>query len=160
MQDSEEAVQESEAALNGTAVSSATVIQRALVIHPLLGRMEWMLALTFAVVIAYIWLEELYDLPHLLLGTGPTPVNWAESILETVVLVVLGAAVIVIVHRLLNRVRCLEGCLPVCTDCGRIRYRSKWVTVDEYMREAASGRISPSLCSDCAMVHYGDLLPS
>jgi len=39
--------------------------------------------LGFAAVIVVLWIDELFDLPHLLFGTAATPINWAECALES-----------------------------------------------------------------------------
>jgi diguanylate cyclase (GGDEF)-like protein len=46
----------------------------------------------FVAVIAFSWASEIIDLPHLLLGAPSTPVNWQESLLESVM--ILFAAII------------------------------------------------------------------
>ena len=38
----------------------------------------------FLFVILIIWLNELIDIPYLCLGAEQTPVNWRESLFETV----------------------------------------------------------------------------
>lgn len=48
----------------------------------------------FVVLCILVWLDEILDLPHLLLGTPPTPVNWQESTIETVIIVAVGLFVI------------------------------------------------------------------
>ena len=37
----------------------------------------------FLIIIVFIWAEEIFDLPHLLLNAEPTPVNYEESLIET-----------------------------------------------------------------------------
>lgn len=37
----------------------------------------------FMIVLAFIWGVEVYDLPHYLLGAESTPINWKESLIET-----------------------------------------------------------------------------
>ncbi|MEW6405873.1 MAG: hypothetical protein AB1649_29120, partial [Chloroflexota bacterium] len=58
----------------------------------------WVL-LAFACVIAFTWLNEIWDLPHLLLGAPATPVNWRESIIETVFSIVMLAICWTLIRR-------------------------------------------------------------
>ena len=50
--------------------------------------------LTFCTVIilacALVWLDEILDLPHLSMGAPSTPINWRESLIETVMLAIIG----------------------------------------------------------------------
>ena len=71
----------------------------------------------FACVIALIWLDEIIDIPALLLGAPETPVNWRESLFESVIIALLWAAVIRLTNKLFRRMKYLEGLLPVCAAC-------------------------------------------
>ena len=42
-------------------------------------------AVAFWAVIALLWLDEIIDIPYLILGGAATPVNWRESLFETVI---------------------------------------------------------------------------
>ena len=37
-----------------------------------------------------VWLDEVLDIPHLLMGAPGTPVNWQEAIIETSLILVIG----------------------------------------------------------------------
>jgi hypothetical protein len=50
--------------------------------------------IAFASIILFIWLDEVIDIPHLLLGAEATPLNWRESFFESVGIVILGAVII------------------------------------------------------------------
>lgn len=49
--------------------------------------------LAFLSIILVLWIDEVFDLPHFLLGAEPTPINWREAIFETVVIAVIGAVI-------------------------------------------------------------------
>jgi hypothetical protein len=64
----------------------------------------------------------------------------------------------------LKRVRWLEGMLPTCSSCRRIRVATgepgapdQWVSLEKYMSEQASARFSHGLCADCMRRLYPDL---
>ncbi|MBN1932442.1 MAG: response regulator [Desulfobacterales bacterium] len=44
----------------------------------------------FILLTILIWLNELFDLPHLLLGASHSPINWQEAILETILVLAVG----------------------------------------------------------------------
>jgi PAS domain S-box-containing protein len=54
------------------------------------GNVSLLIASMFGLLCALIWLDEVLDLPHFLLGAQPTPINWQESLLETIVVVCFG----------------------------------------------------------------------
>ena len=53
---------------------------------------KWQFAfgVTFLVFLLLDWGNEVFDLPHLLLGAPSTPINWRESLIETIFLIILG----------------------------------------------------------------------
>ena len=106
-----------------------------------------------AIIIAYLWLEELLDLPWFF-GFKHTPVNWVESLMETVVIILAAAVVIGLSNRLLKRIAYLEGFHTICAHCKRIRVGTQWLTVEQYMQRHSSLRLSHSICPECAKHHF------
>jgi hypothetical protein len=106
-----------------------------------------------------IWFDELFDFPHHLFGLEKTPVNWAEGVTESVLVVALGVYTTWLTARFLKRIKHLEGFLPVCSFCKRIRVRDDdWVPIDQYVHEHSEAEFSHSLCPACAEEHYGELM--
>ena len=62
----------------------------------------------------------------------------------------------------LARVQHLEGLLPVCSACKRIRIDSseelpeRWVSMEEYIHTETAVQISHGLCPDCARTLYSE----
>ena len=112
----------------------------------------------FILVITILWLDELLDLPHRFFGAPATPINFMESIFETVIVLVLAALSTFSTHILLKRIRYLEGILPVCSFCKKIRADNRWVPIDSYIRDHSEADFSHSVCPECAAEHYGDVL--
>jgi hypothetical protein len=48
----------------------------------------------FPLIVAITWMDELLDLPHLMLGAARTPVRWGEGILESLLTIAVGMAVV------------------------------------------------------------------
>lgn len=61
-------------------------------------------SLGFAIVILFLWLDEILDFPHHLLGGQATPINYTESLLETSVILPLAVLVIGATYRILNEI--------------------------------------------------------
>jgi hypothetical protein len=63
-------------------------------------------------------------------------------------------------RQLRQRVRALEGLLPICSFCKSIRdEKNEWVRFEEYLALHSDAIVSHGLCPDCAKKHYGDLYP-
>jgi PleD family two-component response regulator len=60
--------------------------------------------------------------------------------------------------RLNERVRTLEGILPMCAYCRRIRdEKGAYSNLEEYVSDRTSARFSHGVCPDCAKRHFPDL---
>ena len=63
-------------------------------------------------------------------------------------------------RQLRQRVRALEGLLPICSFCKSIRdEKQDWVRFEEYLAKHSDAIVSHGLCPDCAKKHYGEFLP-
>jgi len=112
-------------------------------------------AVAFTGAILVVWLNELIDTPNFLFGAERTPVNWIESIVESVLIAILGGAIIYITHRLFKRMKYLEGILPVCASCKRIRdEQNRWQPIESYIRDRSEAEFSHGICPDCALKLY------
>lgn len=109
----------------------------------------------FALVIALLWVDETCDFPAVVLGTHRTPVNWPESLFETAAVLALGGATLWGTRRVLARIRILEGFLPACAVCKRIRRGSRWVPLEEFILDHTEARMTHGLCPECLEREYG-----
>jgi phosphoserine phosphatase RsbU/P len=58
-------------------------------------------------------------------------------------------------EKTLLHVQQLEGLLPICMHCKKIRdEKDDWQPLESYMQERASVTFTHSLCSECAKRHY------
>ncbi|MCK5706898.1 MAG: hypothetical protein KAI43_04540 [Candidatus Aureabacteria bacterium] len=112
----------------------------------------------FGIVIFFIWLNEIFDVPHLIFGNGPTPINITESIVETVIVFILFLLVITFTKHLLKRIKYLEGFLRVCSFCKKINIEDKWISIENYFRDSSEVEFTHSFCPECADKHYGIIL--
>jgi len=111
----------------------------------------------FTIVFAFLWADELFDLPHVVFGTVATPINWMECIIESSFTAILGVGVIYMTSYYLNQIQHLEGMLPVCSVCKKIRTDGEWVAVEEFVKQHSDADFTHGLCPDCARPYYQEL---
>ena len=57
----------------------------------------------------------------------------------------------------LDRVKRLQGLLPICVHCHKIRSDDKsWQSLDQYFREHSDVQISHGVCPECLEKHYSE----
>jgi len=63
------------------------------------------------------------------------------------------------VARQRQEINVLEGMLPTCGFCKRIRDDSgRWLQMEQYISQRSEARFSHTFCPDCGRRHYGDLV--
>jgi hypothetical protein len=112
----------------------------------------------FAFVILLLWVDEIFDIPHLLFKGKATPVNWVECIWETAVVLALSLPIILLSRGFLKRIKYLEGFLAVCSFCKKIRINNEWIPIEEYMKKHSEVVFSHSFCPECIKKHYGNFV--
>jgi len=56
-----------------------------------------------------------------------------------------------------GKIRTLEGMLPICSGCKKVRNENgRWVHVDAYVEAHSKAVFSHSMCPDCMEAFYGD----
>jgi hypothetical protein len=112
-------------------------------------------ALGFSLLILWCWLDELYDLPARLFGGTPSHANIVEAIEETIVIGIFGLAVVSTSFRSLSRIKLLEGIVPTCAFCKKIRVGEDWQKMEEYFSKRSEAKFSHGYCPPCMEKHYG-----
>lgn len=109
----------------------------------------------FLAVVAIMWLDEVLDLPHRLFGFQATPVNWVEGLIETSMVLACCLVVVACTNLLVRRVKHLEGLLPVCSHCHRVRDdQGQWRQIEAYVRDNSDADFSHGICPECLRRHY------
>jgi hypothetical protein len=104
----------------------------------------------FLLIVAIIWMDELFDLPHLMFGAARTPVRWGEGALESLLTLVVGAAVVLISYRAFRRIEYLESLIVMCAWCRRVRSGEEWLSVEAFLERQHHSRTSHGICEVCA----------
>jgi hypothetical protein len=111
----------------------------------------------FLIIITAIWADQVFDIPHYLLGAMATPVNWRQSLFESIIIVIIGSLIVYHTSQLFLRMRYLEGMLPVCSSCKKIRVADdEWQQIELYIRDRSEAEFSHGICPDCAKRLYPD----
>jgi len=105
--------------------------------------------IVFLLIIVFIWMEEIFDLPHLLLNAEPTPVNYEESLMETIVFTAIFGFLIYHSIRILIKIRSLESYIRICAGCNKIYIDGRWISLEEYFNAHVYKKTSHGLCDDC-----------
>jgi hypothetical protein len=107
-------------------------------------------AFGFLLIVAIIWMDELFDLPHLMFGAARTPVRWGEGFIESVLTIAVGAAVVAISYRAFRRIEYLESLIVMCAWCRRVRSENEWLSVEHFLEREHRSRTSHGICEACA----------
>jgi len=112
--------------------------------------------LGLVLIIGVIWADQVFDIPYHFLGAVATPINWREAIFESFLIVLIGGRIVYHTFQLFKRMRYLEGILPVCASCKKIRVGNGWQQIETYIRDRSEVEFSHSVCPDCAKKLYPD----
>jgi hypothetical protein len=106
--------------------------------------------------------NEVLDLPHLLLGDQAT--TWSqrsgEIIVEVSIFIAIVALEVTLFRRLFHRIRILEGFLPICANCKKIRHDTHWEEIEAYVSRHSLVSFTHSICPDCQEKLYPGLFSS
>ena len=121
-------------------------------------KVSWYEAIAIFFIIAATWIDEILDIPYLLLGGPPTPINWRESLFESVIIAAIAAVIIRHTYKLLTRISYLESILPVCASCKKIRMDTEfWHDIKQFVQERSKNEFTHGICPDCIEKYYPEL---
>ena len=88
------------------------------------------------------------------------PSSWAlefaDTAVDVVVLLAL-AQMIDYIARQRRELHVLEGMLPICGFCKRIRDESgEWLQLERYIADHSEAQFSHTFCTECGRKHYGE----
>jgi hypothetical protein len=90
------------------------------------------------------------------------PVSWRLEWIDTMVdVLILGAlaAMVDYIIRQQRQIRVLEGMLPICGFCKRIRDEAgEWQRLEVFITDRSDARFSHTFCEQCGRKHYPDLV--
>ena len=61
--------------------------------------------LGFGCIIILVWMNEIFDIPHILFNAPATPINLEESIIESIGIIILGIITILYIYKILKKLK-------------------------------------------------------
>ena len=110
----------------------------------------------FSIIILFLWVDEIFDVPHYLFGSMETPVNTVESIFESIMILIIAIFCIKVTIHLLTQIKILEGRIPICASCKKIRDNNgHWLQIEKYIENHSNASFTHGLCQECMDKLYG-----
>ncbi|MGH8093174.1 MAG: hypothetical protein ACREIF_06860 [Chthoniobacterales bacterium] len=104
---------------------------------------------SFAVVIAILWLDEYVDLPYRFLGALKTPLRPQEFYLEGTAVLIVATGVVVATLWGFRRLRLLEAFIQVCAWCRKVNVGDEWISFEQYLKREHDVHSTHSICPAC-----------
>lgn len=106
--------------------------------------------------------NEIFDLPHILFNDAATTWNQrsGEIIIEVIIFILVVGLEMFLFRRLIQRIKLLEGFLPICASCKKIRIDTKWEQIEVYFSRHSPIQFSHSICPACKEKLYPELFLS
>ena len=94
----------------------------------------------------------------------PVSLTLLDASINTVIrILVLGGAAFLVnrtamqTRALANRVNILEGCLPICSFCKKIRDdNNNWQPLERFISDRSNAQFTHGFCPECGLRHYGE----
>ena len=103
--------------------------------------------------------NEILDIPHYVFNDSPTLYSQrvGEIIIELFIFFIVTTIQILLFKKLNHRIKILEGFIPICANCKKIRNtEDQWEQMEKYISQHSFARFSHGICPDCAKQLYPD----
>ena len=107
--------------------------------------------------------NEILDIPHYFFNSAPTSFSqrYHEVIIELLIFSIVMAIQIFLLKKLYRRIQLLEGFIPICAICKKIRNKEEqWDQMEKYITEHSLAQFSHSICPECMERDYPDVYES
>jgi len=101
--------------------------------------------------------NEILDVPHYIFKSAPTSFTqrYHEIIIEVFIFFIVIAIQFFLLKKLYRRIRLLEGFIPICATCKKIRNKEdQWDQMEKYITEHSLAQFSHSICPECLEKYY------
>ena len=112
----------------------------------------------FGILLLLILADEIWEFPHILFTPTRAHINWDEVIVESLYISFLAAGTAFATWRLVHRIRFLEGFMPICAHCKKIKVEGEWRPVEDVVSSRSEATFTHGFCPECAEQHYGEYL--
>ncbi len=103
--------------------------------------------------------NQVLDISHYIFDDPPTLYSqrFGEVLVEILIFCIIITIQMVLFYKLSKRIRILEGLLPICANCKKIRNtEDQWDQVEKYITQHSLARFSHGICPDCAKQLYSE----
>lgn len=111
--------------------------------------------------LALTFMNEFIDLPHFLFNDKAT--TWSQRLgeisIEVFIFIIVVSVEMFLSRALMLRIKILEGFLPICANCKKIRTQEQWEQIESYISKNSLVQFSHSLCPECQVKLYPELFP-
>ena len=126
------------------------------------NRIQYVFIVQVAVLMLFLTLtftNEVLDVPHFLLGDQAT--TWhqrgGEIGIELAIFFLVFLVEVLLFRRVARRIKILEGFIPICAGCKKVRVNEDWEQVEAYISQHSLAKFSHSLCPECRERLYPEL---
>jgi len=102
-------------------------------------------AVGFCVAVAACWVTEWFD----------PPFSLQQVLVESGIILALGAATSYWTSRMIQRIRFLEGFMVICANCKKVRVDDDWITIEQFLKSTSDVMLSHGMCPRCIEEFYG-----
>lgn len=112
------------------------------------ARLAFWQFILFFMLILFIWVSEILDLPAMLWNAAPSPDDYVSAYVLTLGIVVV--AIVTVGHTYLLQKRIMKGILTLCTQCRKVRVNeNEWEWIENYVVRHSLASVSHGLCPSC-----------
>ena len=107
--------------------------------------------------------NEVIDVPHHIFNDAPTLYSqrFGEIAIELFIFFIVATIQILLFIKLYKRIRVLEGFIPICAKCKKVRNaENQWEQMEKYITQHSLATFSHSICPDCTKQLYPDFYNS
>ena len=104
--------------------------------------------------------NEIIDIPHYVFHDAPTLYSQrsGEIIIELSIFSIVMIFEIALLKNLYKRIRLLEGFIPICANCKKIKNTDdQWEQIEQYITKHSLAQFSHGICPDCTRKLYPEL---
>ncbi|HKP50282.1 MAG TPA: hypothetical protein VJU17_09730 [Gemmatimonadales bacterium] len=124
-----------------------------------IGMAAWSGALWWSLALATLWPALRLGIEVLWHVTWPWKLTLDDTVLNWIVSLIFASLLWYLVRQE-RKLRVLQGMLPICGFCKRIRNGPEWQQMEQYITEHSEARFSHTFCPECGERHYGEYLRS
>lgn len=122
-----------------------------------IGMAAWSGARLWSLALAILWPPLRLGIVVLWGASWPWGLTFEDTVVNWIVSVIFASLVWHLVEQE-RKLRVLQGMLPICGFCKRIRSGAEWHQMERYITDHSEAEFSHTFCPECGKQHYGAYL--